>query len=383
MRTETESELAGVVAHEIAHATQRHISRFYADVKKNTLPVILGMLGAIAASKYSDSQDAPAAIAVATSALQQQSMINFTRANEYEADRVGIETLKKSDFNPLGMAGFFEKLMRDNPVDARYRVPEYIRTHPLSINRVSEAKNRANVKVTDKFNESELYDFVKERIRVFTKNIEIDNVSYYRKLSENKQKPEITSAQVYGHALSLYLAQDNVKALEMIRSIKKSNKTSLMLSVLEANILSGIDSKKSQELFKNLYHFYPDSPVVIEPYIQMLAKSKNFENNKKGRILARKLIQLYPEKPNYYQLLAVANQNLGKTVEANEALAMKEHLINNNYRAVRILKNILKGNLDYYQQARIEAKITKYENLITDKERHREIQEERTGRRRY
>ena len=64
-------------------------------------------------------------------------------------------------------------------------------------------------------------------------------------------------------------------------------------------------------------------------------------------------------------------------------LAMKEHKIHNNYRAVRILKNILKQELDYYQRARIEAKISTFENLITNEERHREIQEEKTGRRRF
>ena len=94
-------------------------------------------------------------------------------------------------------------------------------------------------------------------------------------------------------------------------------------------------------------------------------------------------MQLYPENPNYYQLLAVTNQNAGKSIEAGEALAIKEHLIHNNYRAVRILKNILKDELDYYQRARIESKITHYESLITDKERTREIMEEKTGRRGY
>ena len=188
LRTENESELAGVMAHEIAHATQRHLSRFYADNKKNTLPLLLGLAAAVVAAQASSSSDAPIAIAATTQALHQQAMINFTRAHEYEADRVGIDTLKKAGFNPLGMAGFFEKLMRENPVDERYQLPEYLRTHPLSINRVTEAKNRAGIKPGDTFKESELYPLVKERIRIFTKNIEMDNISYYKKLFANKLK---------------------------------------------------------------------------------------------------------------------------------------------------------------------------------------------------
>jgi len=93
LKTDNESELAAVVAHEIAHATQRHMSRFYANNKKNTIPVLLGFLGAVLAAQNSTSSDAPIAIAIGAQALQQQAMINFTRAHEYEADRVGIDTL--------------------------------------------------------------------------------------------------------------------------------------------------------------------------------------------------------------------------------------------------------------------------------------------------
>ncbi len=384
LKSDSESELAGVVAHEIAHVTQRHMSRAYANAKKNTIPTILGMLGAVAVSQMSNSRDAPIAVAAVTSAMQQQSMINFTRLHEYEADRVGMATLIRSSFNPEGMASFFAKLMRENPVDQRYRLPEYLRTHPLSVNRVSEAKNRAKEsKGSKEYTESELYSFVKERVRVYSKHIEIDNVSYYRELFKDSESSEVTPAQNYGYALALYHSHENDKALEVIRSITKSSETSLMISVLEANILAELDWEKSRNRFNELYEFYPESPVVIEPYIQMLAKIKNPSNTKKARKLARKLIQLYPDKPHYYQLLAVTNQNAGKSIEANEALAIKEHLVHNNYRAVRILKNILKNELDYYQRARIESKITEYENLITDKERSREILEEKTGRRPY
>ncbi len=383
LRTDSESELASVMAHEIAHATQRHMSRFYAGVKKNTIPMILGMLGAAAAASYSDSRDAPIAIAVAASALNQQSMINFTRAHEYEADRVGINNLEKAHYNPLGMASFFEKLMREKPSDERYQLPEYLRTHPLSINRVTEAKNRAHASKGKEFKESELYDFVKERLRVLTKNIEIDNVSYYRKLFAEKKGSEISPSQKYGYALSLHYSHENKKALKIVKTIKRTNQTQLVINLLQANITAEINRSKGKQLFEKLYKSYPESPIVIEPYIQMLSTSRDFEDRNKARSLARKLVQIFPEKPNYYGLLAIANQNLGKSIEANEALASKEHKLHNNYRAVRVLKNILKQELDYYQRARIEAKISTYENLITKDERSREIMEENTRRRRY
>ncbi|MFK8013619.1 MAG: M48 family metalloprotease [Marinicellaceae bacterium] len=376
LKSDTESELAGVVAHEIAHATQRHISRFYANSKKNIIPTILGLVGAAVAAQASDSPDAPVAVLAASSALQQQNIINFTRGNEYEADRVGISTLKKSNFNPLGMAGFFEKLMRDRPIDERYQLPEYLRTHPLSINRVSEAKNRAHSDTPIEYNESELYPLVKERIRVFAKNTDIDQTAYYRDKYQESSLVDITNAELYGYALAAYLSHDYQTASKVIAQVQKTDRTSLIISILEVKIQSAIDWSKGKLRFDQLLRLYPTSPVVIEPYIQLLHKSNNIEDRKEARDLARKLVDIYPDNANYYSLLAISNQNLGKSIEANEALAMREHIIHNNYKAVRILKNILKSELDYYQRARIESKITKFENLISDRERNYEKSQE-------
>ncbi len=380
LRSETESELAGVMAHEIAHATQRHISRSYANSKKNTIPMIIGLLGAAAAARGSSSGDAPIAIATAVTSLQQQSLINYTRANEYEADRVGIETLNTAGFNPLGMSGFFEKLMREKPLDQRFQPTEYMRTHPLSINRVTEAKNRAQTMNSESHTESALYPYVKERVRVLTKDLQLDNVRYYKKLFNDKLRDEITDAETYGYALSLYYAGKFNQALKVVNTIEIIDEVALMVNVLKANIIAGISLNKGSEEFSKLYSFYPDSPIVIEPYIRMLIRTKDYKDNKLARDLARKLVQLYPDKPNYYRILAVTNQNLGRSIEANEALATREHHINNNYSAVRILKNILKEDLDYYQRARIEARIIAYENLISDREIRQQRQIERTQR---
>jgi len=269
--------------------------------------------------------------------------------------------------------------MENNPVDPKYQSIEYARTHPLSINRISEAKNRAPQIVNDKYIESEKYLYIKERLRIFTKNTDLDHVNYYQKLVSNTPENKITDAQKYGYALSLHLSSNHKQALEILSSIKTTAENKLFLAILKAEIYSDIDSKESLKLFANLYDFYPESPIIIIPYINILIKSKDLKNVNYSRQLARKLTQLSPENPNYYQLLAISNQNANKPIEANEALAMKEHIINNNYRAVRILKNVLKSELDYYQRARIEAKVTEFEALITDKERHREVLAEKTG----
>src|SRR5690606_33922930 len=138
----SEDELAGVVAHEIAHVHQQHILRAFEDQKKMSIPIMLGMLGVmIAASGRTD--DAAAAAMVTGTSLIQQRQIDFTRSEEAEADRIGIQTLARAGFDPTAMAGAFsalQKVMRVNGID----VPEFLRSHPLDTRRIAEAKARAS-----------------------------------------------------------------------------------------------------------------------------------------------------------------------------------------------------------------------------------------------
>jgi len=138
----TEDELAAVVAHEIAHVQQMHILRAFEDQKKMSIPIMLGMLGVMLAASGRDDDAAIAAMATGTSLIQQR-QIDFTRSEEAEADRVGIQTLARAGFNPAAMADTFQtmqRVMRVNGVD----VPEFLRTHPLDTNRIAEAKARAH-----------------------------------------------------------------------------------------------------------------------------------------------------------------------------------------------------------------------------------------------
>ncbi|MCG8378371.1 MAG: M48 family metalloprotease, partial [Proteobacteria bacterium] len=141
--TRSEDELAGVLAHEIAHVTQRHIARaIHANSRQNILTTAL-MLGAmILGAAGGDGDAVQGALAIAQgSAIQQQ--INFTRANEYEADRIGIDALADAGFDPYGMASFFEVMGRQQISSPETRAPEFLRTHPVTTTRIAEARTRA------------------------------------------------------------------------------------------------------------------------------------------------------------------------------------------------------------------------------------------------
>ncbi|MBL8258321.1 MAG: M48 family metalloprotease, partial [Candidatus Competibacteraceae bacterium] len=110
LATQREDELAGVIAHEIAHVSQRHIVRAIADMKRMALPLAAAMVASAALAAA--SKQAGQAAMVGSMAASAQHQISFTRANEQEADRIGMRLLAKAGFDPRGMSDFFAKLER-------------------------------------------------------------------------------------------------------------------------------------------------------------------------------------------------------------------------------------------------------------------------------
>ncbi|HSD74321.1 MAG TPA: M48 family metalloprotease, partial [Steroidobacteraceae bacterium] len=143
LATANESELAGVLAHEIAHVTQRHIARSIQAQSRASLVSTAAMLAAIliGATTGAGAEVIQGATAVAQGAAAQQ-RLNFTRANEYEADRVGIGTLAAAGFNPNAMPAFFETMGRRAGL-AGSRVPEMLQSHPVTSSRIAESRSRA------------------------------------------------------------------------------------------------------------------------------------------------------------------------------------------------------------------------------------------------
>ncbi len=137
---DNESQLASVMAHEISHVTQRHLARAMEDQKRSAPLTWVGALGSILLAMA--SPQAGMAALTGTLAGTQQGMISFTRQNEEEADRIGIQVLQRSGFDPQAMPAFMGKLLDESRYSSR--PPEMLLTHPLPESRLADARNRAN-----------------------------------------------------------------------------------------------------------------------------------------------------------------------------------------------------------------------------------------------
>lgn len=261
LRAKNESQLASVMAHEIAHVTQRHLARMF-DEAGNATAITFG---AILAAILVGSQDPEAAQAILATgvASSYQSSINFTRQNEYEADRVGIGILTDAGIDPQGMVGFFEILLEQSQgLDL-----EYLRTHPLSINRVSEAKHRIDKVKTDLRADSSDFQFARARLQVLTAANPAELID---------QKTELTkTVNDYRKALAMMRSDRTDEAIVILSRLKNNDRHPwVSMALAEAYRLAG-RSKSAEKTLRTLLKLYPGYLPVTLMYTDVLMNSKS------------------------------------------------------------------------------------------------------------
>ncbi len=362
---DTEAELASVLAHEIAHVTQDHMLRSTERTIKANLPVMLGMLAMIiaGASGMGDSSNASMAAVIAGQGLLKQNQINFTRDNEYEADRIGIRTLKEAGYNPMGMAAFFGKMQR---LERNYgqEVPELLRTHPLSTNRIAEAKARAQAVADDSLKtDSPRFHLAQERIRVLSQ--ENPSKTYQAFLARLRQ-PGLTPRQLralhYGLALLESRTNRAQAALERLQPLLRAEPANrwFLLARAEAYHRAG-QLEQARQAYQQLLQSSPDDLAVILPYADMLLEQNTLEDGQKARELLRSALADFPDRPDLYALLARTEHQLGHDINATLADAQVRFLNGNLYQAVQTLKALKrKPGLNYYQRSKVEARLKQY-----------------------
>jgi predicted Zn-dependent protease len=218
LETRNESELAGVLGHEVAHVTQRHIARGLEARSRANLMSTAAVLAAILVGAAGGSSDATMGAITAAQNMAVQAGINFTRENEYEADRIGIGVLAAAGFDPNAMPAFFDTMFRRTQL-APDRVPELLRTHPVTSNRIAESKDRALQYPPVSPKDSLSYSLMKERIRVLLVSRTGDPREYYAAIGKNEA--DLKLAQVYGRGLAQLYGGDAAGAVEAFTRLRQ------------------------------------------------------------------------------------------------------------------------------------------------------------------
>src|SRR5499427_2012997 len=266
LATSTESELAGVMAHETAHITQHHIARMIADQSKQSITSVAAVLAAILLGAIGGGQAVEGGLAAAQGvAVQHQ--INFTRDNEMEADRVGIGFLAGAGYDPNAMAGFFETMSRHEGLAATY-IPAMLIDHPMSSDRVAEARARAAQFPAHKVQDSQGYELIRERVRVLTTTSDVDLAGQYaQKIAHGAD----TVGNRYGEALALMNSNRADEAVKLLTPLMHQHEdlTLLHAALGQAQAKAG-RVKEALVTFQRAEQLFPRNVPVTVRYAETL-----------------------------------------------------------------------------------------------------------------
>jgi predicted Zn-dependent protease len=406
--TNSESELAGVIAHEIGHITQNHLQRAFEASKKDTPLMALILLGAIAAGAGAGAGDAAGAIMMGGQGLLMQRQINFTRKDEIEADRAGIQTLSNVGYDPNAMASFFgrmEDTLRVGSGGDIGDVPALLQDHPVSMDRISDAKARAGAliaqqkqrpngstldksqwekstapisfvkdptKIASRDNKGglDVYLLMRERVRVLSGDAGT-LATYYATNLQNERGFD-TPSNRYGYALALIRSNRGAKAVDELQPVLSAHPDSqvLRLAMADAKLQAGRRAE-ALTLYAELNQQSPRNRAIAMAYAKALTEGGSQDEARQAASMVLPMLDNNDE-PELYRTYARAADKAGDSVRSGEAFADASYLSGRPFDAMEQLKNLLKRpDLDYYARARIQARINELTPLVMELRKRR------------
>lgn len=273
LTTSNESELAAVMAHEIAHVRLHHLYSMIDHQKQMRIPMLASILASAALSAINPTVGMGAMMA-SLSGFNQDN-INFTRSKEKEADRIGIDMLIKAGFNPKSMATFFQKMQENMRYYYTANIPAILRTHPLDEERIAEAENRISRLPHKKYTDSLDYYLFKELIRVDVAAEGKQLLDYY---AHQCQKRTNQLACEYGYALALLNNNNYQKAIEHLAPLVAQKKDNLYFQIAYAQAEIGLNQHQAAlNRLSELQSNFPDNYAVLMAYAQSLLAANQME----------------------------------------------------------------------------------------------------------
>jgi len=361
---QSESEVAGVLAHEIAHVTQRHIARMLQQQNQSTLTSLASIAAALLLSRV-NTQAAEAALAFGQAGAI-QSQLNFTRDNEREADRVGLQILDQSGFDPRGMSGFFERLQRATRV-YESGAPSYLRTHPLTFERIADMQSRTEGMGYRQIPDSLEFQLIRAKLRAQL-DAPRDAIAFFEQsLAERKFLSEAASR--YGLAASLMRAGDYARARAELESLRKIAPANPIVDTLNCEFgYRAFGPKQALPCLREALKTYPSYRALVYENANALLESNQPEEALRF-VEAR--LQVIADDYRLYLLQSRAYAALNKRLSQHRAQAEAYVRMGNVTAAMEQLRLGLKsGDGDFYQLSSAEARLRELRKL--DDEMRRE-----------
>ena len=365
---QNESELASVLAHEISHVTQRHMARMVANQKNSMLLSLAGLALAILASRAGGANGAQGVQAAmsGSQALAMQNQLNFTRDNEYEADRIGFSRLVAAGFDPNGAAVFMERLQRGTRF-AEGNTPSYLRTHPITYERIAEAQSRAQGIPYKQVPDSLEFHLVRALLKSYQGDAREQVANFEAALKEKKYNNEL--AERYGLVAALMRAKNIARAKAELARLEKVAPPHPMIEAMAGNVLMAAEEYPAAAArFESALQRYPNKMQLVYDYPEALIKA-----NRPGdaAAFAEKQLIRFPEDGPLHQIAARAyaaqNMRLKQHQHQGEFYAWAGNLPG----AIDQLELAAKaGDGDFYQISVVESRLRKLRSDMAELQRN-------------
>lgn len=353
LKSKSESEVASVLAHEIVHITQRHTARMIEDQQRTNIPAMAALLGAVALTAMNPEAGLGALMGV--QAVNAQRQINFTRSNEREADRIGIQLLHGAGYDTYAMAQFFQRLQTASRYTDPSFIPEILRTHPVTVNRIAEARERAE-RLGPPIIREDSYEYylIRTKLDVDAASDPAAIKSYYENALREAEGGQKTIAR-YGYVLGLTAANDFNKARVEVAKLLNESPNIPAFRLAAAKIeLAAENIPAALKLYAQAYREVPLSRAAAYGYAHMLNLGGKPDVAKKH---LRKLPFAERGDPRYFKLLAQAEDSMGQKANSHFSLA-------DYYRSLGELRLALRQlrlaqdvpDISNYQRLRVDAR---------------------------
>ena len=351
LTAQTESELAGVLAHEVAHVTQRHIARMIASQERSQLWSLAAMALGILAAR-SNSQVAQAVIS-GSQAAAIQSALDFSRDNEREADRVGVQILEKAGFDVRAMPIFMERLQRATRIYDT-NAPAYLQTHPVNTERIADLQNRTETIAYKQISDNIEFQFMRARLRAHADDPRQAVIFFEQGLKERRYINE--AATRYGLVLALIRLKDFPRARREFALLEPLAPGDAAVSVVKGELMMGAgDMAGALRHYEAAVRAYPGYRALVYDYADALIANRQAEAAL--NVLDKQLAQT-PQDLRVYALQAKSYASLGKNLLQHRALA--EVYLRRGFLGAAIEQlqlGLRAGDGDFYQLSATEARL--------------------------
>jgi predicted Zn-dependent protease len=357
---ESESEVASVLGHEVAHVTQRHIARLFQQQQQAGLASLAAIALAVLAAR--SSPDLAAAAMAGAQYATLQTRLNFTRDNEREADRIGVQILERSGFDPRAMPVFFDRMQRAFQV-YESNAPAYMRTHPLTYERIADVQGRVDALPYRQVPDSLEFQLLRARLQQEQYSPR-EAVAHFDAILEDRRTISESAAR-YALVTALLRAQDFKRAVAEVQRLQGDEPNSAMVATLVGRTRARAgDTSGALQSYGEAIKRFPRYRALYYDQARLLLDARRPQEAL--QVLAEVMRFSRPD-ARLYSMQAEAYARVGQKLQQHRAQAEAYLLRGSLPAAIEQLQMGLRaGDGDYYQQSSAEARLRELRRTEAD-----------------